>query len=174
MGTCYWNPVWLDAYFWLTVCVIPILGQLGALLLGPYMLDWPPFHWTLPGMPNLSRFSKVFKISQRHWFVPLQTIIVFLFTLLLIVPGVVRAISYSMSYYILADSGMAATWKCSTKYCMMEGYKIEIFPVWCCGFGLYRCCASLHWGGCCGWPFAYKWPMQNFTRSQKRFTGELI
>ena len=68
-----------------------------------------------------------------------------------------RAISYSMSYYILADNpGMAAMEVLDESKRMMEGYKMKYFRLML-RFLVYRCCASLHWElAICGWPHTYK------------------
>ena len=58
----------------------------------------------------------------------LKTIYIFLWTLLLIVPGIIKSYSYAMSSYILAEhpelSGEEAI--CRSMQ-MMEGYKMKLF-----------------------------------------------
>jgi len=127
------------------LCVIPILGQLGALLLaGPYMLGLATFSLNIARDED-AQFEQVFKgfnnFATALGLYLLQAIIVFLFTLLLIVPGVMRAISYSMSYYILADNpGMAAMGVLDESKRMMEGYKMKYFRLMLRFFGLSLLC----------------------------------
>lgn len=62
----------------------------------------------------------------------LISIFTFLWTLLLIVPGIIKALAYSQTYYILADaqaSGveMSATEAIKTSQQLMKGHKWEFF-----------------------------------------------
>jgi uncharacterized membrane protein len=52
----------------------------------------------------------------------------FLWTLLLFVPGIIKALSYSMSFYILAENpGMTATEALNESKRMTKGYKGKLF-----------------------------------------------
>ena len=58
----------------------------------------------------------------------LQNVYAFLWTLLLIVPGVIKSISYSQTYYVLKDNPelrLNAAIECSMA--MMEGHKMQYF-----------------------------------------------
>ncbi len=58
-------------------------------------------------------------------------IFVFLWSLLLIVPGIIKAYSYSMSIYILAENkGMPALEAIRRSKEMMEGHKMDLFVLW--------------------------------------------
>jgi len=57
-----------------------------------------------------------------------MTLFILLWTLLLIVPGIIAAISYSMTFFILADDpsiGAEAAIEKSKR--MMDGYKLKYF-----------------------------------------------
>ena len=58
----------------------------------------------------------------------LQFIFVFLWSLLLIVPGIIKALSYSMCFYILNDNpGMKPIDAINKSKVMMKGYKGKLF-----------------------------------------------
>lgn len=58
----------------------------------------------------------------------LNTIFVFLWTLLLIVPGIIKSYSYSMSYYILIDNPDLSSDEARKKsMAMMKGHKWKLF-----------------------------------------------
>lgn len=58
----------------------------------------------------------------------LNTIFVFLWTLLLIVPGIIKSYSYSMSYYILIDNPDLSSDEARKKSMeMMKGHKWKLF-----------------------------------------------
>ena len=127
------------------LAVIPILGQLAALLIaGPYTLGVATFSLSLAREED-ARFEQVFKgfnnFASALGLYFLMSIIVFLFMLLLIVPGVIRAIAYSMSYYILADNPeMGAMEVLDESKRMMDGYKMKYFRLLMRYFGLAILC----------------------------------
>ena len=58
----------------------------------------------------------------------LVSVFTFLWSLLLIIPGIVKAYSYSMTYYILNDNpGMDAIKAITASRKMMKGHKMELF-----------------------------------------------
>jgi uncharacterized membrane protein len=58
----------------------------------------------------------------------LASVFTFLWMLLLIIPGIIKAYSYSMAHYILAENpGMSARECISRSKKMMEGHKMEAF-----------------------------------------------
>ncbi len=127
------------------LAAIPILGQLAALLIaGPYTLGVATFSLSLAREED-ARFEQVFKgfnnFASALGLYFLMSIIVFLFMLLLIVPGVIRAIAYSMSYYILADNPeMGAMEVLDESKRMMDGYKMKYFRLLMRYFGLAILC----------------------------------
>ncbi len=127
------------------LAAIPILGQLAALLIaGPYTLGVATFSLSLAREED-ARFEQVFKgfnnFASALGLYFLMSIIVFLFMLLLIVPGVIRAIAYSMSYYIMADNPeMGAMEVLDESKRMMDGYKMKYFRLLMRYFGLAILC----------------------------------
>lgn len=58
----------------------------------------------------------------------LITIFTFLWTLLLIVPGIIKSLSYSMTYYIMRDNPeLSALDAIAESQKMMKGHKMELF-----------------------------------------------
>ncbi|MDR0447224.1 MAG: DUF975 family protein [Treponema sp.] len=58
----------------------------------------------------------------------LQMVLIFLWTLLLIIPGIIKTLSYSMSFLILHDNpGMSALDTINASKKMMKGYKGKLF-----------------------------------------------
>jgi len=61
----------------------------------------------------------------------LVLVYVFLWTLLLIVPGIIAALGYSMTFYILADDPALKPQDALRKSkSMMNGYKLKLFYLW--------------------------------------------
>ncbi len=112
--------------------VIPILGQIGALLIaGPFALGVALFSLSLARDED-ARMEQIFSgfnnFGTALGVYLLMAIIVFLFTLLLIVPGIIRALAYSQSYFILADNPqMSAMDVLDESKRMMDGYKMKYF-----------------------------------------------
>ncbi|PGA08343.1 DUF975 family protein [Bacillus toyonensis] len=61
----------------------------------------------------------------------LQTIFIFLWSLLLIVPGIIKYFSYSMSYYILVENpDYSASEALRESKRIMKGQKLKLFVLW--------------------------------------------
>lgn len=75
--------------------------------------------------PLFDGYKIFWKSVATYWWVFLWT---FLWSLLFLVPGIIKAISYSMTFYIVADNPnvtVADAMKVSMK--MTNGYKMDIF-----------------------------------------------
>ena len=77
-----------------------------------------------------------FGVSFNNWVhnvgaMLLTTVYVFLWTLLLIVPGIIKGISYGMTPFILAEKPeLSAKEAIDLSMEMMEGHKMEFFMLW--------------------------------------------
>lgn len=77
--------------------------------------------------------SGMFSIGFTHYWhniggVLLTSIYILLWSLLLIVPGIIKSLSYSMTYFILADEPQLSPEQAIKKsMIMMEGHKMELF-----------------------------------------------
>jgi len=114
------------------VQIIPYIGWIGSLLItGPMVLGLVIFSLAL------SR-GQEFKLEQIlegfHTFETalltqlISSLFVFLWALLLIVPGIIASLSYAMAFYILADNRLIGAMEAidrSKK--MMDGYKWKLF-----------------------------------------------
>lgn len=61
----------------------------------------------------------------------LYTIFVILWTLLLVIPGIIAILKYSMSYYIMYDNpDMGAMDAINASKKMMDGHKMDLFLLW--------------------------------------------
>jgi uncharacterized membrane protein len=97
----------------------------------------------------------------------LQGIFVFLWSLLLCVPGIVKTLSYSMSFYILRDNpGMKALDAINASRKMMDGYKWKLFCLYL-GFIGWALLCALSLGIGCLWLCPY------ITQSQANFYEDL-
>lgn len=131
-------------YFLVTVLVqsIPSIGErfypgeiISFLIAGPLSLGLVIFFLKLSRNQN-PKWDEIFKGFESFSvaFVAYLLTIVFtlLWALLLIVPGIIAAISYSMTFYILADNpGMSARDAIKKSKMMMMGYKWKLV---CLGF----------------------------------------
>lgn len=71
----------------------------------------------------------------------LMVLFVILWALLLVIPGIIAAFSYSMIFFILADNpGMAPREVLRTSKKMMDGYKLDLFVLYLKFFGLSLLC----------------------------------
>lgn len=67
-------------------------------------------------------FSKAFVISLLQW------LYVFLWSLLFVIPGIIKGLAYSMSYYVALDNPNLKANECITKSKeLMKGHKWELF-----------------------------------------------
>ncbi|MCB2294305.1 DUF975 family protein [Clostridium algoriphilum] len=68
----------------------------------------------------------------------LVTIFTILWTLLLIIPGIIATLRYSMSYYIMMDNPeLSAFESLNQSKLMMAGFKFKLFSLWCSYLGWF-------------------------------------
>ncbi|MBS1625608.1 MAG: DUF975 family protein [Bacteroidetes bacterium] len=61
----------------------------------------------------------------------LMMLFILLWTLLLIIPGIIAALSYGMAFFILADNpGMTGSEVLRTSKAMMDGHKMDLFVLY--------------------------------------------
>lgn len=114
-----------EEYVWIGLLV-------GIFISGPLSLGYTWFYLDLVRMPN-ARIEVVFDgFSKRYWRNVLAPFLVGLFTffwsLLLIIPGIVKTFSYSMTYYIMRDRPELSALEAITesRY-LMDGKKKNLF-----------------------------------------------
>lgn len=114
------------------VQVIPIAGAIASLLIGgPLALGFAMFALSI-SRNQQAEIGQLFKGFNNFGTALGAYLLVALFTLLwmllLIVPGIIAALSYSMTYYILVDNPeMGANAAIDKSKQMMYGYKWKFF-----------------------------------------------
>ncbi len=111
---------------------IPFFGPyLSLLISGPFSVGLAIYFMCI-SRGQESRFEQIF--NGFRYFVTalgaylLMTLFIILWTLLLVIPGIIAALSYSMTYFILVDNpeiGAYEALKESKK--LMDGYKMKLF-----------------------------------------------
>ncbi|MBQ9020206.1 DUF975 family protein [Candidatus Saccharibacteria bacterium] len=115
--------------------IVPVIGIIASIVLGgPLSLSFSYIYYKLvknnkaPDLEDL-----VYGLSDDNFlrgFVGylLNTIFVFLWSLLLIVPGIIKSISYSQMFYIMVDHpGMDAQTAMDKSKKLMDGHKMDYF-----------------------------------------------
>lgn len=112
---------------------IPIIGSLVAtfLVVGPlsYGLYVIYLNVTYGERPEVGTLFDGFKnYGPVVLLYVLISLFTFLWSLLLIVPGIIKGLSYSMSYYILAENpNMTANEALNESKAIMDGHKADLF-----------------------------------------------
>lgn len=111
---------------------IPRVGWIGTLIIGgPYLLGWSAFFLSLSRKeePRLAQlFEGFYHFANALVAYLLMTLFIILWTLLFIIPGFVAILSYSQTFFILADDpqlkGSEALRKSKA---MMKGNRWKLF-----------------------------------------------
>lgn len=140
MKGCYWKAFGIGALFILVMLVSCVT------VVGPFIIYGPMFLGLHRAILQLVRTKKVkvstlfsgfkdFGVAFR--LVWLEGIKIFLWSLLLIVPGIIALIRYSMAFFILSDNpNITAREAISKSKDMIEGRKWEFFKNFVLYFGL--------------------------------------
>ncbi|MCB0653973.1 MAG: DUF975 family protein [Saprospiraceae bacterium] len=124
---------------------IPFLGNVGSLILGgPMAVGMAIFSLHL-GRNQEAKLEQIFEgfknFGNALGAYILMVIFIFLWTLLLVVPGIIAAISYSQTFYIIAeDSSIGPMDALRKSREMMDGYKWKYFEMGLVFFGLSLLC----------------------------------
>lgn len=117
---------------------------LSLILIGPFEYGWAILSLNIIRERDISfnQFFDGFKDFVRSFLLGLINFaFTFLWTLLLIVPGIIAALSYSMSYYILLDNPhMSANEARKASVEMMKGHKWRLFCLQASFIGWYCLC----------------------------------
>lgn len=112
--------------------IIPVAGIIGSLIIsGPMNLGIVIFSLSLSRNQE-ARLEQIFEGFNNFGTALAAYLLMALFTilwmLLLIIPGIIAALSYSMTYYILADdNSISARDAINKSKIMMDGYKWKFF-----------------------------------------------
>ncbi len=114
--------------------VFPSTGVLSLIIAGPMALGFAIFSLAMSRKqdPRLEQIFFGFKLFlQALGLYILMVIFTILWMLLLIVPGIIAALSYSMSFFILADDNSIGAMQAIDKSkAMMQGYKAKLFRLY--------------------------------------------
>ena len=111
---------------------IPIVGVIASLLIsGPFAIGIAFFSLSISRNQD-AKLEQIFQGFKNFGTAlgayVLSSLFIFLWTLLLIIPGIIAAISYSMTFYILADDNSIGAMDAIDKSKkMMDGYKWKSF-----------------------------------------------
>ena len=117
---------------YLGLSLIPYVGKVSFLILGPFIMGIAIFALNLVDNKEISinQLFDGFKFHFQRSFVAylLMTLFIILWSLLLIVPGVIAAISYSQTFYIMAENPEIEPMQAiDQSKLLMEGYKLQYF-----------------------------------------------
>ena len=111
---------------------IPIVGVITSLIIsGPFEIGIAFFSLSISRNQD-AKLEQIFQGFKNFGTALgaylLRSLFIFLWTLLLIIPGIIAAISYSMTFYILADDNSIGAMDAIDKSKkMMDGYKWKCF-----------------------------------------------
>lgn len=122
----FWG--WEEANESLTVTIIAML-VIGPLTIGAYYLVLNVIRETSARIGDLFRwFSDGSKLMKLFLTYLLMYVYLMLWTLLLIIPGIIKSFSYSMTYFILNDRPeYTANQAITESRRMMNGHKMDYF-----------------------------------------------
>ena len=112
--------------------IIPIVGQIASLIIpGPFALGLAVFSLSISRNQD-AKLEQIFQgfnnFGTALGAYLLMNLFALLWMLLLIIPGYIAAISYSMTFYILADDNSIGAMDAIDKSKkMMDGYKWKFF-----------------------------------------------
>ena len=141
--------------------LIPIVGEIGGLVIsGPFALGIVIFTLGITRgrtveVADIFEGFKKFEVSFLTYL--LMSIFIILWALLLIVPGIIAAISYSQAFFIIADDPSIRPMQAIDKSKeMMDGYKWKYFRLCLRLYGLaLLCLLTLGIGFLWFFPYAY-------------------
>jgi len=110
-----------------STCIGCILAP--ALILGFMMIFLALTQGQKPQVGDL--FKGVNLFGRSLWLCIIVGIFTFLWSLLLVVPGIIKSLSYSMSYFVLAENPqMTAREALNESKKIMSGHKMELFVLY--------------------------------------------
>ena len=110
---------------------IPKSGGISLLISGPFTLGWTFFSLSLAHKQK-TKLSDIFlgfkNFGPAIGLFFLELIFIFLWALLLIIPGIIAAIAYSQAYFIIAENDSIGPLEAITKSKqMIKGFKWKYF-----------------------------------------------
>jgi len=115
------------------LAVIPVVGSVASLFItGPFALGMVYVMYAILRGEKVDIGGMLFAGFQRFWDAValnlLQSIFIALWSLLFVIPGIIKGLSYSMAFYILADNPeMSGKDALDASKQLMNGHKAELF-----------------------------------------------
>lgn len=114
------------------ICAVPILGIIAMIFIAaPFLLGYTFFCLSISRRqdPRLEQIFDGFKYLGKAFITALLAqILIFLWTLCLIIPGIIAAFSYSQIFYIIVDDPDIKPMDALRKSkAMMDGHKFQLF-----------------------------------------------
>ncbi len=111
---------------------IPIVGPIISFIITPaFGLSFCIVYLKITKREEISVgdvFSGINQTGKALWLNILVSFFTFLWSLLFVIPGIIKQYSYSMSFYILADNPeLTAREALAKSKVMMEGHKLDLF-----------------------------------------------
>lgn len=111
---------------------IPVVGSIASFVIAPaFSLALCMFFLKLTKGEEVSVvdvFAGFNKTGRALWLNILIGVFTFLWSLLLVIPGIIKAYAYSMSFYVLADNPeLTASEALAKSQSIMRGHKMELF-----------------------------------------------
>jgi uncharacterized membrane protein len=115
---------------------IPVIGWIGAIIIsGPLLLGYYSFQLRFMRQdgPDVSQVFSGFQFFSNALVAQLLVgLYVFLWSLLLIIPGIIAAYGYAMTFFVLADNPtIGATEAMEESKRMMQGNRMKLFLLTC-------------------------------------------
>ena len=142
------NPVlgtFIYIFLFILVSSIPIVGGIISFILtGPLFLGLMTFflNFKRGKNPKIEEIFYGFKYFGSALLLNfLIVIFILLWALLLIIPGIIACLKYSMAYFVLSDNpNIGAKEAIEKSKSLMEGKKAQLFWLWLSFFGWGLCC----------------------------------
>lgn len=142
------NPVLASLIYFVLFAIVSIIPKVGGaisfLLTGPFFLGFVTYFLNFKREKN-PRIEEVFCGFKNIGSALLLNILICIFTLLwallLLIPGIIACLKYSMAYFILSDNpNIGAKEAINKSKEIMDGNKKQLFMLW---------LSFIGWGICC-------------------------
>jgi uncharacterized membrane protein len=142
------NPVIVTLIYMVIIILVSVVPYVGGIisfiLSGPFILGLVTYFINLK-RGNNSKIENIFSgfsnFGSALVLNLLMCIFIFLWTLLLIVPGIIASLRYSMAYYILSDNPDIGAMNALNKSKeLMQHNKKKLFSLWISFIGWGLCC----------------------------------
>lgn len=116
-------------------CLIPVIGSIAGIIITPALsLGFILVHLNVANGKKAeveTLFQRFSCMGKGLWLTVLITFFTYLWSLLLIIPGIVKGLSYSMAFYVLAENPeLTAREALNESKRLMNDHKMELFVLY--------------------------------------------